>query len=321
MPESILTDCLTTSNLFIQEALDIITIIGPTASGKTAIATRLSHLLGWSPIFSGDSRQVYRGMDIGTGKDLSEYVVAGEKIPYYLIDVAEPGERYNLKRYLDDAHSSLRSLPKGGPVPILCGGSGLYIEALIKGYELRDEKQDEGSRQTLERLSLRELQKICQEEKGPGDSDLKDPLNPRRLIRAIEQKRQESAPLITYPPLDGPVFCTDVSRETRRERITRRLHDRLEHGMIEEVAGLIKKVGSADPFLSYGLEYRFVTEYLQGKLTRGEMEKQLETAIHRFAKRQMTWIRGMEKRGIEVTYITPRDTPEETAEVIKSLLP
>lgn len=295
--------------------MDIITIIGPTATGKTAIAARLAYLLNGAPILSGDSRQVYRGMDIGTGKDLGEYVVEDRAIPYFLIDIANPGERYNISRYLRDAHEVLSGLTES-PTPILCGGSGLYIEALRKGYTLSGTPEDTGLRERLERLSLPELQKEWYRIKSPESPDLEDPKNPRRLIRAIEQNIAQNTESVTYPPLTGPIFYIDVAREVRRDRITRRLKARLEEGMIEEIRGLLDKLGSPDALIAYGLEYRFVTEYLLGKYTYEEMVTKLETAIHQFAKRQMTWIRGMERRGLSLTPIRPSLTPEDTAQEI-----
>lgn len=299
--------------------MEIITLIGPTATGKTAVAARLSFLLGTAPILSGDSRQVYRGMDIGTGKDLSEYIVESVPIPYYLIDIAEPGERYNIHRYLRDAHAVLSRLPVR-PTPILCGGSGLYVEALRKGYALSGTSEDRALRSRLEILPLEALQKEWYRLKKEDEADLDDPKNPRRLIRAIEQKTAPRAEGTVYPPLSGPVFYLDVPREVRRERITRRLKARLEEGMIDEVKRLLERIGSPEPLIAYGLEYRFVTEYVLGKYGYEEMFKQLETAIHQFSKRQMTWIRGMERRGLELIPIKPSEDPFETARNILSSL-
>lgn len=260
-------------------------------------------------------------MDIGTGKDLDDYVVDGIPIPYYLIDIAEPGERYNIHRYLHDAHEVLRWLPET-PTPILCGGSGLYVEALRKGYTLSAVSEDRSLREELSSLSLQELQERWYKSKNANEPDLRDPQNPRRLIRAIEEREggDKMTETATYPPLSGPIFYLDVSREVRRARISARLRTRLEEGMVEEVRSLLDRLGDPAPLIAYGLEYRFITEYLLGKYTYDEMVTNLETAIHRFSKRQMTWIRGMERRGLTLIPITPSGSPEETAEEIMSRL-
>lgn len=280
------------------------------------MAAQLAYLLG-SSILSADSRQVYRGMDIGTGKDLSEYTVEGSRVPYYLIDICAPGERYNLHRYLTDAHAVLDLLPDSPP-PILCGGTGLYVESLVRGYELSTAPENLELREQLGRCSLQELQ-----EQAKGLT-VEDPQNPRRLIRAIEVDRyfkEQGRPpeVISRPPMRGPVFCIDVPREVRRARISARLRSRLEEGMIEEVERLLEQV-TPEQLIYYGLEYKYVTEYVIGKRTYEELVRDLEIAIHQFAKRQMTWFRGMERRGIPVTYIRPLDTPRATAEYIRSLL-
>ena len=300
--------------------MKLITILGPTATGKTAIAARLAYSLGGSPILSGDSRQVYRGMDIGTGKDLGEYVVEGRQIPYCLIDIAEPGERYNIHRYLRDAHEVLARLPEN-PTPILCGGSGLYVEALRCGYALSEAPEDEELRQRLEGLPLEALQEEWYRIKKEDEPDLDDPKNPRRLIRAIERRLSPGGETTVYPPLSGPIFYIDVPREVRRERISRRLRSRLDEGMIEEVDGLLRKLGGDPaPLLAYGLEYRYVTLYLLGELSKEEMVAKLETAIHQFAKRQVTWIRGMVRRGIPLIPVRPSEDPEATAREMMRLM-
>lgn len=290
--------------------IDIVTIYGPTASGKTAIACELARMLG-AVVFSGDSRQVYRGMDIGTGKDLSEYDLEGYQVPYRMIDVAEAGEHYQLHRYVTDFYKAYDALPPETP-KILCGGTGLYITALLGGYAMPKVASDTALRAELEELSLEELQKRL-EELG-GELNTSDSQNRRRLVRAIEiAEAGEDVGVDQRDPLRGPIFCVDVSREVRRERISRRLRTRLEEGMIEEVETLLLRV-PAEVLIGYGLEYRYVTEYLQGWLTREEMYESLERAIHQFAKRQMTWVRGMERKGFEITYVEPRQSPRETAE-------
>lgn len=293
---------------------ELLTIIGPTASGKTPVAAHLAHRVG-GVVLSGDSRQVYRGMDLGTGKDLEDYVVDGDPVPYYLIDIAEAGDHYSLYQYLEDFDRAWQSLPETTP-RILCGGSGLYVEAALRGYHLPDVPRDESLREELGRLSLDALRERA-EQLGALE-ELKDPENRRRMERAIEVAlyfRDHGERYIDRPPLEGPIYCLDISRETRRGRISERLRKRLREGMVEEVEGLLKHL-RPEQLTYYGLEYRYVTDYVTGKLTYDEMEQRLEVAIHQFAKRQMTWIRGMERRGLTITRITPAESPAATADLI-----
>ena len=293
---------------------ELLTIIGPTASGKTPVAAHLAHQVG-GVVLSGDSRQVYRGMDLGTGKDLEDYVVDGDPVPYYLIDIAEAGDHYSLYQYLEDFDRAWQSLPETTP-RILCGGSGLYVEAALRGYHLPDVPRDESLREELGRLSLDALRERA-EQLGALE-ELKDPENRRRMERAIEVAlyfRDHGERYIDRPPLEGPIYCLDISRETRRGRISERLRKRLREGMVEEVEGLLKHL-RPEQLTYYGLEYRYVTDYVTGKLTYDEMEQRLEVAIHQFAKRQMTWIRGMERRGLTITRITPAESPAATADLI-----
>ena len=293
---------------------ELLTIIGPTASGKTPVAAHLAHRVG-GVVLSGDSRQVYRGMDLGTGKDLEDYVVDGDPVPYYLIDIAEAGDHYSLYQYLEDFDRVWQSLPEATP-RILCGGSGLYVEAALRGYHLPDVPRDESLREELGLLSLNALRERA-EQLGALE-ELKDPENRRRMERAIEVAlyfRDHGERYLDRPPLEGPIYCLDISRETRRGRISERLRKRLREGMVEEVEGLLKHL-RPEQLTYYGLEYRYVTDYVTGKLTYDEMEQLLEVAIHQFAKRQMTWIRGMERRGLTITRITPEETPAATADLI-----
>ena len=293
---------------------ELLTIIGPTASGKTPVAAHLAHRVG-GVVLSGDSRQVYRGMDLGTGKDLEDYVVDGDPVPYYLIDIAEAGDHYSLYQYLEDFDRVWQSLPEATP-RILCGGSGLYVEAALRGYHLPDVPRDESLREELGRLTLNALRERA-EQLGALE-ELKDPENRRRMERAIEVAlyfRDHGERYLDRPPLEGPIYCLDISRETRRGRISERLRKRLREGMVEEVEGLLKHL-RPEQLTYYGLEYRYVTDYVTGKLTYDEMEQRLEVAIHQFAKRQMTWIRGMERRGLTITRITPEETPAATADLI-----
>ena len=293
---------------------ELLTIIGPTASGKTPVAAHLAHQVG-GVVLSGDSRQVYRGMDLGTGKDLEDYVVDGDPIPYYLIDVAEAGDHYSLYQYLEDFDRVWQSLPEETS-RILCGGSGLYVEAVLRGYHLPDVPRDESLREELGRLSLDALRERA-EQLGALE-ELKDPENRRRMERAIEVAhyfRNHGERYLDRPPLEGPIYCLDISRETRRGRISERLRKRLREGMVEEVERLLEHL-RPEQLTYYGLEYRYVTDYVTGKLTYDEMEQRLEVAIHQFAKRQMTWIRGMERRGLTITWITPAESPAATADLI-----
>lgn len=293
---------------------ELLTIIGPTASGKTPVAAHLAHRVG-GVVLSGDSRQVYQGMDLGTGKDLEDYVVDGDPVPYYLIDIAEAGDHYSLYQYLEDFDRVWQSLPEETP-RILCGGSGLYVEAALRGYHLPDVPRDESLREELGRLSLDALRERA-EQLGALE-ELKDPENRRRMERAIEVALyflDHGERYLDRPPLEGPIYCLDISRETRRGRISERLRKRLREGMVEEVEGLLKHL-RPEQLTYYGLEYRYVTDYVTGKLTYDEMEQRLEVAIHQFAKRQMTWIRGMERRGLTITQITPAESPAATADLI-----
>lgn len=295
---------------------DFLTLIGPTASGKTAVAAHLALRMGGA-VLSGDSRQVYRGMDIGTGKDLDDYLIDGRRVPYYLIDLVDAGEHYSLYEYLEDFDRVWAALPDSVP-RILCGGTGLYIEAVLRGYPLPDVTADPELRAELAALSPEALRERAAALGLPDK--IADPDNPRRVVRAIEVAlsfARHGERHVDRPPLRGPIYALDISREERRRRIARRLDDRLRGGMIEEVEGLLARL-RPEQLTYYGLEYRFVTEYVTGKLSFDEMKEQLGTAICRFAKRQMTWIRGMERRGLSVTWVTPSDDPRRTARQIET---
>ena len=288
----------------------MITILGPTASGKTAIATHLAERIG-GEIISADSRQVYRRMDIGTGKDLSDYVnpETGRHIPYHLIDIAEPGTRYNLFRYQEDFMKAYNDIQQRGATPILCGGTGLYIESVLKGYNLSPVPQNPELRERLKDKSLEELTAMLTELKkmtGSVMHNKTDVDSCQRAIRAIEIEQynmEHPTPLREAPAIDSLIIGVDVDREVRRERITRRLHARLEEGMVDEIRGLLSEGIKPEDLIYYGLEYKFITKYVIGELTYDEMVRGLEIAIHQFAKRQMTWFRGMERRGFKINWI------------------
>ncbi|MBO5467806.1 MAG: tRNA (adenosine(37)-N6)-dimethylallyltransferase MiaA [Prevotella sp.] len=296
----------------------MITILGPTASGKTPFAAALARRIG-GEIISADSRQVYRRMDIGTGKDLDDY---GE-VPYHLIDIAEPGTKYNLFQYQHDFLKAYEDIRSRGVTPILCGGTGLYLEAVLKGYQLAPVPENKQLRASLEGKSLDELTQMLVELKRKNGTNMHnktDVDSAQRAIRAIEielfngENPQEGAQI---PPIDSLIIGVDIDREERRRKISRRLKQRLETGMVEEVKALLDSGIPADDLIYYGLEYKFVTEYIIGKTTYEEMYRSLEIAIHQFAKRQMTWFRGMERRGFTIHWIDAmRPMEEKVAEII-----
>ena len=302
----------------------MITVLGPTASGKTDLAAHLAVRIG-AEIISADSRQVYRDMDIGTGKDLGDYTVDGRSVPYHLIDICEPGTKYNLFRYQQDFLNCYEDIRSRGVPPILCGGTGLYIEAVLKGYSLSPVPQNPELRRSLENRSLGELTQILTGLKERNHSVMHnrtDVDSCQRAIRAIEiETHNLSAPTEDRhcPPIDSFIIGVDIDRDERRQKITERLKVRLEAGMVEEIDRLLKRGIPAEDLIYYGLEYRFVTEYLVGRLSYKEMFGQLETAIHQFAKRQMTWFRGMERRGFTIHWVNARQPMNAKIEEILSL--
>lgn len=303
----------------------MITILGPTASGKTSLAAALAYEIG-GEIISADSRQVYRGMTIGTGKDLDDYSVNGHKIGYHLIDIAEPGDKYNIYEYQRDFHKVYSELMQRNVRPILCGGSGLYIESVLKGYSLSTVPQNPKLRQSLSDKTLDELTEILIDLKARNNSNMhnrSDVDTAQRAIRAIEIEMynlQHPAQNRQFPPVESVIIGVDIDRDSRRKRITERLKERLQHGLVEEVKGLMESGLSAESLIYYGLEYKFVTEYVIGKLSRDEMFCSLEIAIHQFAKRQMTWFRGMERRGFTINWIDWHLPMADKLEQIKKLI-
>ncbi len=281
----------------------IYVITGPTASGKTSKAVGLARNID-AEIISADSRQIYRGMDIGTGKDLSEY---GD-IPYHLIDICEAGYKYNLFEYLRDYEIAYKDISSRDKNIILCGGTGLYVESVLKGIQLPQVPENKCLREELVGKSLAELTEILSKYRTLHNSTDVD--SQKRAIRAIEiqeyyHQNPDKATLTTPNPLKNAVVIgVDIDREYRRKRITKRLHDRIREGMIEEVENLLRKDNlSADDLIYYGLEYKYITQYIIGELEYDEMVSGLEIAIHQFAKRQMTWFRGMERRGIKINWL------------------
>lgn len=303
----------------------MITILGPTASGKTSVAAALALRTG-GEIISADSRQVYRRMDIGTGKDLADYTIGDVHIPYHLIDIAEPGTKYNLFQYQQDFHTAYNDIRSRGKLPILCGGTGLYIEAVLGGYSLSPVPQNQQLRESLEGKSLDELTQMLVELKQKNGSNMHnrtDVDTAQRAIRAIEIETynlEHPTPERQMPPVDSLVIGINIDRELRREKITRRLKARLEEGMCDEIRSLIDGGVNPDDLIYYGLEYKFVTEYVVGRTSYEEMFRQLEIAIHQFAKRQMTWFRGMERRGYTIHWIDAAQSMDEKVEAIMSLM-
>jgi len=287
----------------------MITILGPTACGKTALAVSLAAKMG-GEIISADSRQVYRGMDIGTGKDLSEYQMDGKQIPYHLIDIEEAGQKYNLFRFQEDFNAAYEDITSRGVQPILCGGTGLYMEAVLKGYALSPVPQDDNLRKKLSTRSLDELKELLiwlKARNGSAMHNETDVDTVSRAVRAIEiEFHNLRHPVDTrrVPAVGSLIVGLDVDRDVRRERITARLKARLEEGMVEEVRGLLEKDGiTKEDLMYYGLEYKYVTAYVVGEMSYEDMFNQLEIAIHQFAKRQMTWFRGMERRGFNIHWL------------------
>ena len=295
---------------------DLLTILGPTASGKTPFAAHLAARLD-TEIISADSRQIYRGMDLGTGKDLADYVVEGKAIPYHLIDICEPGYKYNLFEYQRDFLKAYEAIRERGKLPIMCGGTGLYLESILKGYRLLDVPQNPELRAALEGKSLEELTVILQGYKTLHNTTDVD--TAKRAIRAIEIEefyRQTPPEVRSFPELQSFIIGLDISRELRREKITRRLKQRLEEGMLDEIRRLLDSGLSPDDLIYYGLEYKYLTLHVIGKLSYEEMFTQLEIAIHQFAKRQMTWFRGMERRGIAIHWIEATLPMDEKIELV-----
>lgn len=301
--------------------MKIITIVGPTASGKTGRAVDVAKALS-GEIISGDSRQVYRGMDLGTGKDLDEY---GD-VPYHLIDICKAGEKYNLHRYLQDFNIVLKDIESRGRQPILCGGTGMYVEAALSGIVMPEVPENKELR---ERLSAEPLDSLIEILKGYKVlHNVTDVYNVKRAIRAIEieefylQHPEEAlkADRNSAAPLDSVIIGVDVPRDVRRARISERLHKRLDVGMVDEVKGLIDSGIDPEDLIYYGLEYKYLTLHVIGKLSYEEMKSQLEIAIHQFAKRQMTWLRGMERRGFKINWLPYDLSPNNFVSAVKSLL-
>ena len=296
-------------------------VVGPTACGKTSLAVELALAVPGAEIISADSRQVYRGMDIGTGKDIAEYTREGGTVPSHLLDIVDAGEKYNLFEYQRDFLAAYENIRERGAFPIMCGGSGLYVESVLKGYRLLPVPENPALRASLEDKSLEELTALLATYKQLHNNTDTD--NKKRAIRAIEiEEYYRTCPVEEryFPQINALTIGVQVDREVRRERISRRLRQRLECGMVDEVKGLLDSGLSPDQLIYYGLEYKYLTLYLTGAMGYDEMVSGLEIAIHQFAKRQMTWFRGMEKRGVTIHWVDASLPLPEIVEQIKGMM-
>jgi len=299
--------------------MDLIVILGATASGKTGVAATLAHKLK-TEIISADSRQVYRGMDIGTGKDYDDYIVDNQPVPYHLIDIVDPGYKYSVFEYQKDFLKAYTCIREKGKIPVLCGGTGMYIEAVLNGYNLVAVPPDHHRRAELELIPMDKLAELL----GSLTSlhNITDLTHRKRLIRAIEIaefKKKNKIDEEDFPKADPLIFGIRFDRETRRQRITERLKQRLESGMTEEVRELLQSVNPED-LEYYGLEYKFITWYCTGQITYEEMFSRLNTAIHQFAKRQMTWFRKMERDGHRIQWIDGALCMEDKIRIIGEVI-
>lgn len=297
---------------------DILVITGPTATGKTRLAALVADRLG-GEVISADSRQVYRGMDIGTGKDLSDYIIEGRRVPVHMVDIVDAGYRYNVYEYQRDFLKVCEDLSARGVFPVVCGGSGMYVDSIVSGYRLVQVPVNPSLRALLAGRSPEELTEILSQYKSLHNKTDVDTV--KRAVRAIEiadwyaHHPVDESPFPVRNPLVTAVF---VDRETRRQRISDRLRARLGEGMIEEVQRLLAGGIHPDDLIYYGLEYKYITLFLMNRLSREEMVQKLEVEIHRFAKRQMTWFRGMERRGIAINWIDGNMGDEEKTACIVS---
>lgn len=295
---------------------NLITILGPTAGGKTSLAAHLAKKLD-TEIISADSRQVYKNMDIGTGKDIDDYTIDGFKIKHHLVDIVEAGEKYNLFQYQKDFFKAFNIVIGKNKIPIMCGGTGLYIDAIVQNYELIEVPPNITLRQELEKKSLSELANLLSEYKdlhNVSEIDTK-----KRAIRSIEIeifKKENPSVKTNFAKINSLIFGLKFNRKNQKERITRRLKERLDNGMIEEVKGLLNSGVSSETLIYYGLEYKYVTNYLLGKISYSELFEKLNIAIHQFSKRQMTWFRRMEKQGVKINWIEGENSLEKKIDQI-----
>ena len=299
----------------------MLAVVGPTACGKTSLAVDVALAVDGAEIISADSRQVYRGMDIGTGKDIAEYTRDGVTVPTHLLDIVDAGEKYNLFEFQRDFLTSYEDIRSRGAFPVMCGGSGLYVESVLRGYRLLPVPENPELRARLEEKSLEELTAILAGYKSLHNNTDTD--SKKRAIRAIEiEEYYLTCPVEerSFPQVNALVVGVSVDREVRRERISRRLRERLKEGMVDEVRSLLDSGITPDQLIYYGLEYKYLTLYLTGAMKYDEMVHGLEIAIHQFAKRQMTWFRGMEKRGVDIKWIDASQERAQLVEQIKGML-
>ena len=304
-----------------KERYDMLAVVGPTACGKTSLAVDVALAVDGAEIISADSRQVYRGMDIGTGKDIAEYTRDGVTVPTHLLDIVDAGEKYNLFEFQRDFLTSYEDIRSRGAFPVMCGGSGLYVESVLRGYRLLPVPENPELRARLEEKSLEELTAILAGYKSLHNNTDTD--SKKRAIRAIEiEEYYLTCPVEerSFPQVNALVVGVSVDREVRRERISRRLRERLKEGMVDEVRSLLDSGITPDQLIYYGLEYKYITLYLTGAMKYDEMVHGLEIAIHQFAKRQMTWFRGMEKRGVDIKWIDASQERAQLVEQIKGML-
>jgi len=287
----------------VADKTDLVVITGPTATGKTRLAANLAARLG-GEVISADSRQVYRGMDLGTGKDLDDFQVDGTMVPFHLIDIADPGYEYNVYEFQRDFLEAYAEIKSRDKKPVLCGGTGLYIEAAIGGYRLQKVPENPALRKKLDSMPMKELVTMLGRMKTLHN--ITDTTDRERLLRAIEivsHEREHKAGSFEYPGINAKIFGIWFDRPVLRQRITHRLEQRLADGMVEEVEGLLGHGLKPDQLMFYGLEYRYLTQYITGNISYEEMFQKLNTAIHQFAKRQVTWFRRMEKKGYNIHWI------------------
>ena len=303
------------------EKYDLVSVVGPTACGKTSLAVELALSVPGAEIISADSRQVYRGMDIGTGKDIAEYTRDGVTVPSHLLDIVDAGEKYNLFEFQRDFLASYDDIRNRGAFPVMCGGSGLYVESVLKGYRLLPVPENPALRAALEEKSLEELTALLATYKQLHNNTDTD--NKKRAIRAIEiEEYYRTCPVEEryFPQINALTVGVMVDREVRRERISRRLRERLDNGMVEEVKCLLDSGLESEQLIYYGLEYKYLTLYLTGAMGYEEMVAGLEIAIHQFAKRQMTWFRGIEKRGVKIHWLDGSLPTPVLVEQIKEMM-